>query len=213
MAVHKRGMNDCPFCRTPYPETDDDGLAMIQARILKKDPEATYFIAQKYRYGSDGLKKDAQKVVELWKEAAELGSVYALYNLGHACVSGEVVHEDEAKGIELWSKAAMQGHVVSRHNLGCYEGREGNYDRALRHFLISSKMGYEDSLQKVKMLFVDGNATKEQYGQALKGYQEAVEEMKSHDRDEALRLKFWDAVKEMKNEQREEASRFGIDFN
>ena len=32
-----------------------------------------------------------------------------------------------------------------------------------------------------------GNATKEQYNQALKGYQDAVEEMNSHDRDEAKR--------------------------
>ena len=30
-----------------------------------------------------------------------------------------------------------------------------------------------------------GMATKEQYAQALKGYQDAVEETKSHDRDEA----------------------------
>ena len=33
-----------------------------------------------------------------------------------------------------------------------------------------------------------GIATKEQYTEALKGYQDAVEETKSHDRDEAKRL-------------------------
>ena len=33
-----------------------------------------------------------------------------------------------------------------------------------------------------------GNETKEQYAEALKGYQNAVEEMKSHDRDEAKSL-------------------------
>ena len=32
---------------------------------------------------------------------------------------------------------------------------------------------------------MQGNATKEQYAEALKGYQDAVEETKSHDRDEA----------------------------
>ena len=37
-------------------------------------------------------------------------------------------------------------------------------------------------------MLVAGIATKEQYSEALKGYQDAVEEMKSHDRDEAKRL-------------------------
>jgi len=37
-------------------------------------------------------------------------------------------------------------------------------------------------------MFMAGVATKELYTQALKGYQEAVEEMKSHDRDEAKRI-------------------------
>ena len=37
-------------------------------------------------------------------------------------------------------------------------------------------------------MFMEGIATKEQYAEALKGYQDAVEEMKSHDRDEAERL-------------------------
>ena len=34
-------------------------------------------------------------------------------------------------------------------------------------------------------MFMGGVATKEQYAETLKGYQDAVEKMKSHDRDEA----------------------------
>ena len=82
----------------------------------------------------------------------------------------------------------MQGHVQSRNNLGWWEGREGNYDRAVRHLLVSAKMGYKDSLEMIKKMFMNGLATKEQYEQALKGCQDAVEEMKSRDRDEAKRL-------------------------
>jgi len=38
----------------------------------------------------------------------------------------------------------------------------------------------------IKKEFMAGGATKEQYAQqALEGYQDAVEEMKSHDRNEA----------------------------
>ena len=54
--------------------------------------------------------------------------------------------------------------------------------------MISAKMGHKGSLEMIKEMFVRGLATKEQYAEALKGYQSAVEETKSHDRDEAKRL-------------------------
>ena len=40
----------------------------------------------------------------------------------------------------------------------------------------------------IKKLLMAGLATKGQSSEALKGYQDAVEEMKSQDRDEAKRL-------------------------
>ena len=46
-------------------------------------------------------------------------------------------------------------------------------------------MGLKESVQVIKKLFMGGLATKEQYAQALRGYQDAVEETRSRDRDEA----------------------------
>ncbi|EJK69829.1 hypothetical protein THAOC_08882 [Thalassiosira oceanica] len=119
-----------------------------------------------------------QRAVELWTEAAELGSIKALHNLGNAYETGKGAQKDTAKAVEFYAKAAMQGHVVARHNLGCYEGKKGNYDHAVRHFLISAKMGLKESVEKIKTMFIDGEATKDQYAEALKGYQDAVEETK-----------------------------------
>ena len=186
-AAHKRCMNDCPFCRTTYPENDADALAMVQKRILKKDPDAIEFLGGKYYCGQLGLQKDMQMAVELWTEAAELGSIKAIHNLGDLYASGNGVQEDKTKAAEFWTKAAMQGHVESRHNLGWIEGRRGNYDRAVRHYLISAKMGLKESVQTIKNAFEAGFATEEQYAEALRGYKDAVEETKSHDRDEAKR--------------------------
>ena len=62
------------------------------------------------------------------------------------------------------------------------------HDRAVRHFLIAAKMGLKDSLELIKRAFLAGLATKEQYAEALGRYKDAVEDMKSHDRDEAKRL-------------------------
>ena len=180
-------MFDCVFCRTPFPNNDADILALIQKRVAKEDPVAISHLGGKYFDGANGLKKDMQKAMELWTEAAELGSIEALYNLGVVYDSGEVVQQDEAKAAEFYTKAAMQGHVEGRHNLGCIEEEKGNYDRAVRHWLISAKMGDKDSLERIRKMFMAGLATKEQYAEALKGYQDAVEETKSHDRDEAKR--------------------------
>ncbi|EJK60907.1 hypothetical protein THAOC_18674 [Thalassiosira oceanica] len=164
----------CSICTLPIPHG-----------CKKKDPEAINFLGQRYYHGGFGLQKDMQRAVKVWEEAAELGSIGALYSLGNAYFHGDGVQQDEAKAVQFWMKSAMQGHVISRHNLGSDEGQKGNYDRAVRHFLISAKMGYEDSLENIKDAFMAGLATKEQYAEALKGYHGAVEEMKSHDREEA----------------------------
>jgi len=185
MAAKQRGMSDCPFCRTPYPDNNADALAMIQVRVEKKDPVAMFFLGDIYCHGGLGLQMDMRRAIKLLEEAAKLGSSEALYNLGIAYYHGEGVQENKAKGAEYYKKAAMRGHVKGRHRLGCYEREKGNHDRAMRHYLISAKMGFEGSVDLIKKMFMGGMATKEQYAQALKGYQDAVEETKSHDRDEA----------------------------
>ena len=129
-----------------------------------------------------------QRAVELWTEAAELGSVEALVRLGDSYRLGNGVQEGEAKATEFYQKAAMRGHAESRYNLGVIEAQKGNNDRAVRHWLISAKMGDKGSLEMTKKAFMAVYATKEQYAEALKGYQDAVAEMKSHDRDEAKKL-------------------------
>ncbi|EJK62752.1 hypothetical protein THAOC_16624, partial [Thalassiosira oceanica] len=189
VAAQKRGMDDCAFCRTHYPDKDADALAMIQARVGKNDPVAIYYLGGKYFHGRLGLQKDARKAFELWTEAAELGSINALFDLGNAYRQGYGVQQDMAKAAQFYSNAAMQGHAESRYNLGCIEEHiMENHDRAVRHFLISAKMGHNDPVESIKRFFRAGFATKEQYAEALKGYQDAVEEMKSPQRDEAMRL-------------------------
>ena len=160
---------------------------MIQARVARKDPAALYHLGRKYVHGN-GVQKDVQRAVELYNEAAELGSLEALFDLGVLYDRGYGVQEDKVRAVQFLTKAAMQGHVESRNNLGCYEGGKGNDDRAVRHLLISAKMGNENSVETIKNVFMAGDATKEQYVEALRGYQDAVEEMKSQDRDEAKRL-------------------------
>ena len=122
------------------------------------------------------------------ERAAELGVKEAHYNLGVLYYEGKDVVRDRARAIRHYEAAAMLGDISARFNLGCKEEDAGSYDIALQHFLIAAKMGHQGSLNAVKDTFMGGHATKADYGEALRGYQSAVEEMRSPDRDEAKAL-------------------------
>ncbi|EJK73003.1 hypothetical protein THAOC_05403, partial [Thalassiosira oceanica] len=188
-AAAKRGIySSCPFCRTPHPRDDESNLARIQKRVNKGDAEAICFLGGAYYGGELGLVKNVPRAIELWTEAAELGSLGAHYQLGVAYYTGVVVEEDRPIGINHWQQAAMKGHVKSRYNLGIIECENGNCELAVQHYMISAKMGDQRSLNAIKDMFKDGDATKAQYTEALLGYRDAVEEMKSPQREEAKRL-------------------------
>ena len=187
LAAWKRGMRDCPFCRTPDPTDEIQSNAMIQKRFDAGDPSAIWHRGTQYRFGRYGLEKDVTRAVELYERAAELGvNVGAHYSLGCLYDEGTDVGRDAAKAIRHYEAAEMSGDVYARHSLGCEEYNAGNDDMALQHFLIAANLGYEDALYLVKDMFIDGLATKADYAAALRGYQSAVEEMRSPNRSEAL---------------------------
>jgi len=191
LAASKRGMNDnCPFCRSPCLSLLDDAahLAMIQKRADKGDAFAIQHLGDHYYDGLLGLGKDLSRAIELWTEAVELGSAEAHYRLGSVYYNGHGVEKDETRGIYHWQQAALKGDAASRHMLGETEYHNGNDKHAVQHFMISAKMGYEESLDAIKAMFAAGHATKAQYAEALVGYRDAAEEMKSPQREEAKRL-------------------------
>ena len=152
---------------------------MIQKRVDKGDAEAICLQGDVYYLGDLGLVKDVPRAIELYTEAADLGSLEAHCSLGLRYYNGDGVEEDKSRAIHHWQQAAMKGHVVSRNNLGAFEYKIGNYDLAVQHWMISAKFGYEKSLNNIKDMFKDGHATEAQYADALLGYREASEEMKT----------------------------------
>ena len=187
LAAIKRGMIDCPFCRSPAPK-EGQIIAMVQKRVDSGDPAAIYHLGTITDYGKHGLEKDVTRAVELYEHAAELGVKEAHYNLGVTYMEGTEVAKDTDKAIRHYEAAAMSGCVPARYNLGHMDYEAGTIDLALQHWMISAKLGHENSLSYVKALFMDGLATKADYAAALRGYQSAVEEMSSSDREEAIEV-------------------------
>ena len=189
-AVAKRdgGVGLCPFCRTPTPTTDKEVVERAKKRMELGDADAMYGLGCCYADGDDGLTQDHAKASELWHQAAELGNALAYYSIGNAYYFGRGVEQDEKKGNHYWELAAMKGDTDARHNLGVLEKRAGNMDRIVKHYMIAAGCGDNDSLENIKQMFMNGDATKDDYAKALRAYQANLVEIKSAQRDEAAAL-------------------------
>jgi len=177
----------CPFCRIPTPTTEEveEIVKRTMKRVESDDPEAIHDLGCDYRDGSCGYPQDYDKALELWHRSAELGHAKSYLNIGCAYNHGQGVEVDKKRALYYWELAAMRGDETARYNLGIEEENVGNMDRALKHYMISARGGYNDSLQEIQDLFTNGYATKDDYTKALQLYQEYLGEIKSVQRDNA----------------------------
>ena len=182
-----RGNTDqlCPFCRALAPKTKEEIIERAKKRIEVGDAEAIYNLGCDYAYGRYGLPQDWDKGLELLHRAGELGYSAAYHNIGCAYENGIGVERDVKKATHYFELAAMGGVVKSRHNLGNAEGRAGNMERALKHFMIAVEDGDNGSLKQIKQMYMNRRATKDDYAKALQAYQAYLGEVKSDDRDNA----------------------------
>ena len=94
--------------------------------------------------------------------------------------------KDEKKEAYHLEEAAIGGHPEARFNLGTHEAaKNGRYDRAVKHFIIAAKLGYDDALEAIKTYFASGFVSKEDFEAALLEHQAAVDATKSAKREEA----------------------------
>ncbi len=120
-----------------------------------------------------------------------MGDLDAHFKLGVMYRNGEGVEKDEGipldeeRAVYHYEKAAIGGHPDARYNLACYEGRNGNMKRAVRHLIIAAKLGSEESMKALWAEFKDKNITKEDLDATLRSHQAAINAMKSAQRDEA----------------------------
>ena len=182
-------MKLCPFCKTPNATSEEEEVKRVEKLMEKGNPNAFNQLAGYYEDGTMGLPQDWAKANELYLKAGELGCAMAYYNLGTLYYAGRDVEVDKKKAKYYYELAAVNGDVNARHILGMMEGQAGNYQRAMKHCLISTKSGDDRSLDGVKKGYMSGYITKEQYANTLREYQNSQDEMKSDARDKALAVR------------------------
>jgi hypothetical protein len=168
----------CAFCREPLPETKEEHHRRVMKRVKKNCPVALRYMGNKrYQEG------DYKSAFEYWTKAGELGDASAHHNLSITYRKGQFVEKDAEKEIYHLEEAAIGGHPAARYNLGCIEWNNGRHERAKKHLIIAANLGYHDSLELIKKLYIQGHATKEDYADALRAYQVAVDATKSAERE------------------------------
>ena len=170
----------CPFCRHPLPKSQEEGFPMERKRVEVNDPVALRQMGtRRYHEG------DYSGAFECWAKAAELGDVGAHYELSIAYDEGHGAEKDKKKQTHHLEEAAIGGHACARNNLGYLEWNNGRRERAVKHWVIAAKLGYDRSLEKVKRGYTAGIVSKEEFAAALRAHQAAVDATKSPQRETA----------------------------
>ena len=175
----------CPFCRTPAPYTEEEAIEREVKRVEAGDFIAIGKLGSYYADGLYGFPQDHTKALELFHRSGKLGCSEAYCSIGTAYYNGEGVEIDKKKANHYYELGAIGGDEYARHNLGINEENAGNFDRALRHYMIAVECGGSQSLDAIKRMYSKGRSTKEDYMKALQSYQSYLEEIKSKQRDEA----------------------------
>ena len=199
----------CPFCRETFPNSEEEYNERWLKRIEVNDPVAMCNMGTtRYHKG------DYKSAIEYWTRAADLGDAEAHYQLSTRYFDGKGVEKDEKRERHHLTEAAIGGHPAARHNLGCTEAENGRMDKAVKHWIIAATLGYDDSLEYVKLAYKNGYASKDDFAAALRGHHAAIAATKSpqRDKEEALREKaetFSKLLRSATNSpQREEACAF-----
>ena len=115
----------CPFCRAPYPDTEEEAVKQLNKRMEVDDAQAIGLLASYYREGKYEYPQDHTKALELFHQAGELGSTDAYNSIGYLYEHGEGVEEDKKKARHYFELAAIGGNEVARHNLGIMKKKRG----------------------------------------------------------------------------------------
>ncbi|KAL9188810.1 hypothetical protein ACHAXT_007188 [Thalassiosira profunda] len=166
---------DCPICFIPmYWETERNQympccgkaataeayVERIKKRAKLKDSNAIDMMAGLYNNGFEGVQIDKARSIDLYFQAAALGSTSAHEILGDRYLYGENIEKDIEKATQHYQIAALKGNT--------------------RAWAMG---GGEISLKNVQLGYTNGLVAKEDFEKALRAYKDSSDAMRSEQRD------------------------------
>jgi tetratricopeptide (TPR) repeat protein len=175
----------CPFCKAErMDKTDEEKVEEMMKRAAVNDAGAMSALADCYYLGEHGLLQDRDKALELWKQAAALGSSHAHFSLALIYDEG-----GDIKKVKFhFETAAMAGHEVARCNLGILEGKSQNMEQAVKHWTTAASAGDYDAMNFILLAFNEGLVSRDSIDSTLIAYNNSCVEMRSEARDDYIRV-------------------------
>ena len=169
----------CPFCQESILMTDEQVDKRNMKRIEMNDPVAMYQLG--IRQFSE---ENYSTAFEYFSKAAELGDVDAhyqlvfMYHYGHG-----ILEKDTGKTFYHLEEAAIGGHPEARYDLGIAEWKNGNYARAVKHWIIAAAQGHDEAIQTLEECHEKGFFSKDNLASTLRAHKVAVDATKSPERE------------------------------
>ena len=173
----------CPFCRKPMPETMEEIDERNMKRVEANDPYAIFYEGE-----LQFEKENYKQAFEYYTRSAALGTLEAHRELAVMYRLGLGIEKDVGKSIHHLEKASIGGHPSARCMLGDYEHSNGNIERAVKHWIISANLGYDDSITKLMEAFKNGFVEKDVLATTLRAHKAAVDATKSPQREEGRKV-------------------------
>jgi TPR repeat protein len=173
-------MGKCPFCKAEImSKTNEERVEELKKRVDVNDAGAISALADCYYNGKLGLLQDQERAIALWKQASELGSSQAHFQLGT-----QYDAEGNSKKVKFhYESAAMAGHEGARCNLGYMEYNLGNMEQAVKHWIMSASAGDFLAMNDLLVLHKKGFASRTTMDSTLAAYNTSCAEMRSSTRD------------------------------
>jgi TPR repeat protein len=173
----------CAFCNDEgQSQTNEELFEEMMKRVEANDAGAMCSLGCYYSQGLNGLRQDWAKAMELWTQAAALGSSNAHYQLGALFDQGG----DMKKAKFHFEAAAMAGNEMARYNLGCMDFEEGKKERAVKHWMISASAGSYKAMHNLLVGSKLGYVSRESIISILTAYNNSCLEMRSEARDKYI---------------------------
>jgi TPR repeat protein len=175
----------CPFCNSDQDnKTEEERVGELMKRVAANDAASIYLLGNHYFDGSGGVQEDQAKAMELWTQAAALGSSQAHFALGcnydkEGVLKKAKVHHEAA---------AMAGHEGARFNIGYIEYKSGNVERSLKHSMIAASYGCYKAMNNLLVDFEQGLISRDAINSALTAHNNSCVEMRSEARDKYIRF-------------------------
>jgi TPR repeat protein len=142
-------------------------------------PASICLLAKYYLHGREGLQQNEERAMELYKQAAGLGSNDAQFQLGCKYHEGGDLKKDK---LHL-EAAALAGHELARFMLGIMENKSGNRERAIKHWTIAASAGYFVAMHALITFTEKGTGRREPINSTLVAYNNTCAQMRSEARD------------------------------